>query len=272
VAVDMEGHGALKLTEESRPILRGERALRLRRDPVRGRNSAKEAGARSARPRTPLDLPNDPEALELWERLRACRRELAQSQGVPPYVVFADSTLKELVCYRPRTLDELGSISGVGAAKLERYGEGFLGILVEHESEHGRPSNLPPLPERRAPTAAPTRGGPWDAGLTETVRETLTLCRAGFPAEAIAERRGVKLDTVYTHLARCIEEGELKLREAVSLSDPEIGAIEWALGLVPPASPFALRPVYESFQGQYPYGVLRCVRAAMGEGQPKLPV
>jgi hypothetical protein len=58
---------------------------------------------------------------------------------VPPYVVFGDVTLREMVTYRPRDADELACLTGVGAVKLERYAEDFLGVLAEHEAEHGRP-------------------------------------------------------------------------------------------------------------------------------------
>jgi ATP-dependent DNA helicase RecQ len=255
-SVDVEGHGALRLTERSRPVLRGESRVWLRRDPERRRQgSGQRAGSAEA--------PLDPESALLWERLRAYRRELAQQQGVPPYVIFSDATLREMRVYRPRDAGELGRISGVGVVKLERYGEGFLRVLADHATEHGRPADCPPLPE--APTrAVPVREGrTWDLGLSATVRETLALRRAGVDVAAIAERRGIKVTTVYSHLARCIEEGELGLREAVPLGEDEIGAIRYAFDQLEPDSPFTLKPVYEAFQGQYDYGVLRCVRAAM---------
>jgi len=255
-AVDLEGHGALKLTEQSRAVLRGERRLQLRRDPERRRASGRQ---RAAIGETPLDS----ESSLLWERLRAHRRELAQGQGVPPYVIFGDATLKEMVTYRPRTPMELACISGVGVVKLERYGDGFLRVLGDHAAEHGRPEDCPPLPE--APVrAVPAPSVPtWDAGLSGTVRETLELFRAGAGVDQIAERRGIKATTVYSHLARCIEEGELNLREAVRLTDDELHAIQYAFDQLAPDFSMALKPVYEAFQGQYDYGLLRCVRAAM---------
>ena len=65
----------------------------------------------------------------LFEALRARRASLAKAQGVPPYVIFHDSTLVEMARLRPRSLDELAGITGVGQAKLERYGEPFLEVL-----------------------------------------------------------------------------------------------------------------------------------------------
>ena len=65
-----------------------------------------------------------------WEALRACRKELADKQGVPPYVIFHDTTLFGMLERKPRTLDELAEVSGVGAAKLEKYGEIFLQTIA----------------------------------------------------------------------------------------------------------------------------------------------
>jgi len=95
------------------------------------------------------------------------------------------------------------------------------------------------------------------------VRTTLELVRSGVAVDEIARRRELKPTTVYSHLARCIEEGELALRDAVALSDHEINTIRYALEQVPSDSPMALKPAYEALNGEYDYGVLRCVRAAM---------
>ena len=66
-----------------------------------------------------------------WEALRACRKSLAEQQGVPPYVIFHDTTLFDMLERRPATLSELAEVNGVGAAKLEKYGETFLHVLGE---------------------------------------------------------------------------------------------------------------------------------------------
>ena len=138
-AVDVEGHGALSLTEQSRPVLRGERQA----PPAPRPGAAPQAGSA----RKPWRRPGPGRSGRCGSALRAHRRELAQSQGVPPYVIFDDATLKEMVTYRPRNPAELACISGVGIVKLERYGDGFLGVLAGHAAEHGRPADCPPLPE-----------------------------------------------------------------------------------------------------------------------------
>ena len=125
VRVDTEGHGALQLTERCRPILKGEQGISLRRDRGRVRSRGERRAVSSA-------MPTDPDSEALWQALRAYRLELAQEQNVPAYVIFTDATLREMVRERPRTLDEFARISGVGQAKLERFGEGFLRLLAEH--------------------------------------------------------------------------------------------------------------------------------------------
>jgi ATP-dependent DNA helicase RecQ len=254
VAVDIEGHGALKLTEQARPLLRGERQIRLRQDPER-----KQVSAPGRRPA--LERPSDPEALALWEALRQYRRELADALQAPAYHVFSDATLREMLIHRPRDRAELSRISGVGEIKLARFGAGFLEVLTRHESAYGRPQRVPPLPAAR-PAAPAGRSG--ETGLSDTELATLALLRSGLAVEAIAAQRGFKLDTIYTHLARCIEQGQLAVRDVVKLDEESIRSIEFAIEALPEEARMALKPVFEAFDGRYDYGLLRCVRAGMG--------
>ena len=122
---DIEAYGGLKLSEAARPILRGEQSVWLRRDadPVKRKSQRAE---RTAKAREPFAGANDD---PLWLALKAKRLALAREQGVPPYVIFHDSTLMEILNQRPATLEEMAKISGVGQAKLARYGEEFLSVL-----------------------------------------------------------------------------------------------------------------------------------------------
>jgi ATP-dependent DNA helicase RecQ len=129
LAVDLEGHGGLRLTDPSRPVLRGEERLMLRRE-TRPEKAKKTRTARAAR--GPFTREADQ---RLWEALRARRLELARKQGVPPYVVFHDATLAEMVERRPQTLSALAHTSGVGERKLAAYGEDFLAVILAHDGE-----------------------------------------------------------------------------------------------------------------------------------------
>jgi len=121
-------HGTLALTGTSGDVLGGRRTVPMRRDPVRAPR-ARSAGSRSGGARTPVaDLP--PEAQERFEALRAWRAATAKEQGMPPYVIFHDATLRQIAADVPATLGALAGISGVGAAKLDRYGDQVLAVLA----------------------------------------------------------------------------------------------------------------------------------------------
>jgi ATP-dependent DNA helicase RecQ len=132
INVDMEAYGGLRLTEAARPVLRGEQSVWLRRDAEIPRRKPSKA-ERISRLREAFSGANDD---PLWQALKAKRLELARDQGVPPYVIFHDSTLLEILKKHPDSLEELGRISGVGQAKLTRYGHAFLKVVEDslHES------------------------------------------------------------------------------------------------------------------------------------------
>jgi ATP-dependent DNA helicase RecQ len=125
--VDVEGHGSLRLTDASRPVLKGEQPVALREETTRTRE--RERGSR--RGAGPAPAPLSAEGLPLFDALRNLRATLAREQSVPAYVIFHDATLRAIAERRPESLAELGTISGVGAAKLERYGEQVLATLRE---------------------------------------------------------------------------------------------------------------------------------------------
>jgi ATP-dependent DNA helicase RecQ len=119
--VDPAGFGAFRLTEASRPVLAGTQTVVFRR----------QAGRRAARA-SPVAPGLDAEASALWERLRAWRSETAKAHGVPAYVIFHDTTLRELAAARPAGLADLSGIPGIGAAKRERYGQALVEICRTH--------------------------------------------------------------------------------------------------------------------------------------------
>ncbi|QTE31408.1 DNA helicase RecQ [Pengzhenrongella sicca] len=127
LAVDADGYGTLRLTEESAGVLRGTRSVLLRREAPRPARAARTRTARGAAAAAAADL--DPAATAVFERLRVWRAATAKEQGVPAYVVFHDATLREIASRVPTTLDELGTVSGVGVAKREKYGPGVLEAL-----------------------------------------------------------------------------------------------------------------------------------------------
>ena len=123
LGVDGEGYGTLQLTADSAEVLSGAREVRFRREaPKAARTRTRSAGKGQAK--AAVDL--DDTAAAVFERLRAWRAATAKEAGVPAYVVFHDATLRDIAVLRPTTSDELGTVSGVGAAKLEKFGDGVL--------------------------------------------------------------------------------------------------------------------------------------------------
>ncbi len=122
---DIEAYGGLKLAEAARAVLKGESDVWLRRDAevVSARVSKAERGARAKEGYE--EVSDNP----LWHALKAKRMELARDQGVPPYVIFHDSTLLEILNQKPTSLIEMSQITGIGQAKLMRYGDAFLEVL-----------------------------------------------------------------------------------------------------------------------------------------------
>jgi ATP-dependent DNA helicase RecQ len=130
LATDADGYGTLSLTPAARPVLAGEEQVLLRRPTAPAGGGRRRAGERSAAQAT---LGGADESV--FERLRTLRRELAAAQGVPPYVVFHDSTLRAMALAKPATPGELAAVPGVGAKKLERYGERFLAAIAAARAE-----------------------------------------------------------------------------------------------------------------------------------------
>jgi ATP-dependent DNA helicase RecQ len=121
--VDAQAYGGLKLNDACREILRGEEKIQLRRE-------IKASATAVARKQ---GVVVDAEDQNLWNALRSCRKRLAEEHGVPPYVIFHDATLREMLEFRPTTESELLSITGVGQSKLERFGDEFLEVIREAE-------------------------------------------------------------------------------------------------------------------------------------------
>jgi ATP-dependent DNA helicase RecQ len=122
---DIEAYGGLMLTATARPVLKGEVSLWMRRDvaPVKRTRTEREGKTREPFSGATSD--------KLWLALKAKRMELAREQGVPPYVIFHDSTLLEMREQKPGSLTEMARISGVGQGKLTRYGDDFLKVIEE---------------------------------------------------------------------------------------------------------------------------------------------
>ena len=232
--VDLDGYGSLRLTEACRPLLRGEETLALRRDPKPQRSKSPSSGGAS-----PASQLVRQEEREMWEALRTLRRKLAQEHSVPPYVIFPDATLLEMLRSQPTTLTAMAQVSGVGARKLERYGQAFLDVLTESE-------------------AAPATPAP----VVDLSHELVSLARAGMTPAQIARQLDCSEKNVYNLLAEAIAAQQLSLEQALDLPEELLAEVQDAFleedGELPPVAALAGR-----FEGRVPQGVLHCVRAAL---------
>lgn len=227
VGVNFEQYSSLYLLDASRPILRGEQQLILRKDS----KPEKLIGKKTASNTKTRDNNNN----ALWEELRAKRREIADDQNVPAYVIFHDATLMAMVEHKPSTLAELAVLSGIGRRKLEQYGEKFLSVIRDFYGDNG--------------------------AFSETVAESIHLFKSDISVQKIAQLRELKETTIYGHLAEGIAQGLLALTTVVNLSAQEIEQIENSILALPDAQKSSLKPVFEEFSEAYSYGILRCVRA-----------
>jgi len=225
--VDLEGFGGLRLSDSCRPLLRGEVTLELRRDlSSKAPKPASSAASQLVRS----------EERETWEALRTLRRKLAEEHSVPPYVIFPDATLLEMLRSQPASLADMARISGVGARKLERYGQAFLEVLQGTVEVVRSPADLR--------------------------HELVTLARAGMTPAQIARQLDCSEKNVYTLLAEAIGKQQLSLEQALDLPEDLLGEIQEAFldgeGELPPVADVA--PL---FAGRVPEQVLFCVRAAL---------
>ncbi|MFB7467358.1 DNA helicase RecQ [Streptomyces sp. NPDC056224] len=142
-------YGTLVLTDDSGEVLGGRRSVPMRKERAAVGPPRKASGSRSGKgARVPVDLPAA--AVPVFDALRAWRAATAREQGVPAYVIFHDATLREIATRLPTTAEELGTIGGVGEAKLTKYAEGVLDTLAECDA----PGADPALPAESAPPAA----------------------------------------------------------------------------------------------------------------------
>jgi len=223
--VDVQGHGSLLLTESCRAVLKGEESLHLRKQMLQTKTKTRKTQNKF--------ISNN----ELWEQLRATRKRLSDELGVPPFVIFHDSTLMDMIDRMPQTHDQFANISGVGATKLENYADEFLAVLRDYDNND-------------------------IINKTDTLGETLLLFKSGMNVESIANQRDLTQSTVSNHLAKLIQQGQVALNDVVSIPQQEITVIQDAIIELGEEAK-KLKPVFEYLDGQYDYEILRCVKASM---------
>jgi ATP-dependent DNA helicase RecQ len=233
LSVDMAGFGGLHLTEKSRALLRGDEKISLRKDVANVEEKAQRKKYKN--------VPQEDQAL--WDALRQCRKQLADENAVPPYVIFHDATLMQMLEQMPSNEQEMLAISGVGEAKFERFGLEFLEVLSKFEEKY-EPS--------------------FDASIVQE-QEAQALFFAGFSAEAIASQLQISPLHAYKYLAKLVERGDAEITDVLALAERDIAEIEDVLLAQTDLAEktFSFKAAMADLQQRYPLGCLYCVRASI---------
>jgi ATP-dependent DNA helicase RecQ len=230
-----DGYSVLKLNAQSWEVMRRQRTVSL--------------AVPTVQKVTVVDQVESPKAAEvevLMQRLRSLRKQLADEQSVPPYVIFQDSTLKLMAQVQPQTKTEFSKLSGVGSHKLTQYGDKFLAEIRAYRQEQG----LPTKPTKED-NFTPSVGLP-----SETELYTLQLHQQGFSITEIAKKRSIRPTTVVRHLCDLIEKNQqVDLNQLVSLEHQQkIWQVLDTLGDI------SLTPIKEYLGESYSYDEIRLVR------------
>lgn len=227
IEIAYDDNNCLRATEAGRAVVFSQQPVRLALPPKPEEKAAERAAAQRQPSRTQV-LRDD-----LFDRLKALRRTVAQQQGVPPYLVFSDATLEDMAQKRPVTDADLLYVSGVGERKLQLYGDAFMDEIrrfVREKTDEGL--NVP----------------------GSTYLLTWDLYKQGRTVEEIARQRELSPITVVSHLATMYERGELV--DINKWATPEaLDLVQGALHLF--ATPYQLKEIYEHFEQRFSYEAIR---------------
>ncbi len=232
LTTDMDSKGGLRLTEAARPVLKGQVDVSFR---VEEKPATRKKSAASA----PRGVSS--EHSKMWEKLRECRRRLASEQGLPAYVIFHDATLMDMAEKRPATLSAMASISGVGAAKLEKYGQTFLDEINSAESAAS---------EVESPDAVRAR----------------ILARAldGVSVDEIAQQYDLGEDELHQHLAALVRQGELVLEQLnLEFDSADIEELQSEMLNAMDRDDFSTQAFFQSLDQAYPLSLLKLIHASI---------
>ncbi|CAM3085021.1 DNA helicase RecQ [Vibrio rarus] len=214
----------LKLTEQCRAVLRGEKSIEfreLRKSTKKKSSSPKKSSALSA------------QDSELFEKLRELRASLAKEQNVPAYIICHDSSLADIALKRPDSLAALLDISGFGETKVAKYGDAIVALMSQ------------------LPKPKPT--------LSVTEHASLELFLQCQNLQQVATQRSIALNTVMSHLASAIEIGSCSLSQVIDIEPTELEQCELAIKQLNILTEHKLKPLFEHFDSKYDYGTLRCI-------------
>ncbi|MBV1911690.1 MAG: HRDC domain-containing protein, partial [Kangiellaceae bacterium] len=225
--VDHERYGAVNLTEKSRPLLRNEQSLKARKlvKPTKSSKTKDKSVSSIHKP--------------LLDALKSLRKQLAEDNGVPPYVIFHDSTLIQMTEKRPTEPRELQFIPGIGEKKLKQYGYDFIRIIKQH-----------PLPKEV------------NSRFSDTVNESLILLGNSMSIDQVAAKRQLSEGTIYGHASEAIAAGMLDPLDILPIEEADYHLISQTINQCAESSESKLKDIRELLGDEYSYGIIKCVVAA----------
>lgn len=228
-----DGYAILKLNSRSWEVMKRERKVEI--TVIKEENLEKSTRSLAV------------EVEMLFEQLRQLRKKLADEQSIPPYMVFSDSTLRLMAQQRPKTLEELSEISGVGSYKLERYGQQFTQAISIYCQEQI-------VPDSQAKSSGIKRQTLED--LSDSVIITLSLHQQGLSLNAIANERGLKTSTITDHLTQLIAANQNVNIDQLVEPDRQDSIIKG----IEKVGDTSLKTLYEYLAEQYNYEEIKLVR------------
>ena len=242
-----EEYATLGVTAEGRRFLNSRESLTLSRR--KRQEPERESRSSSNRARQSLDYDGG-----LFEKLRALRRRIASEKRVPPYVVFGDATLQQMAYYIPQSEDSLSRISGVGAVKLEQYGDDFLAVIRGYARKNNLEDRTEPVMNSRSRPTGSSRSN----GRASTYENTKLLIEQGFSIRQVAKERGLSVNTIVTHIEMLVQHGETLDLDPLLPGNHRLECIQDAFEK---AGYARLAPVKDLLGDDYSYEEIRLVRA-----------
>lgn len=243
---------ALKLTDKSKAVLFEQEKVKL----AKPKPYTKKETPKKVKP-APLEVKHS----GLFRQLRRLRAQIAEKEKLAPYMVFHDATLKAMANELPITPSAMGNISGVGQAKLSRFGDQFINEILSYvQDQQSQGKQITPAKAPEPPTPKPKKE---KSEKVSTQELTYWMLKAGKSIEEIAQQRELKPATVYSHISKLVEEGkDLDLRKFVPKE-----VQERVQKTIQEIQPEGLRPIFEHLNEEVPYGQIRLVMAIWRQEQ-----
>ena len=234
--IDVAGdkYPVLKLNQKSFDILSGKTFVNLTKPKETAKEIVTQTKILPAQPERKIDT-------KLFEILRTLRKELADAEKVPPYIIFPDTALHEMSTFFPQSMTNMAQIKGVGSVKLERYGQKFLEKIIEHCRQND-------VNEKTIYS---------ENKITDTERQTLGLVKQGLNLEDIAKVRGFVTTTIASHIERLIQSGEeIDIDKFVSKEKQEA-----IIKCMQSTRAYYVKEIKEQLGEEYSYDEIRIARA-----------